>query len=94
MKYNYIKNKVKIIIEKNNSKNIFKICKSYKIFIVFSDFNKEKKEKGSILIWNNICFIGINRHVSKQEKYNILLHEFAHYILHDEKISRWKYNKI
>ena len=83
MKSRYIKNQVKIIIELHNTKNIFKICKHYNnIRVIFVNFTK--KETAEISFIRNIFFIGINKNLSKQQKIDILIHEFAHFILHDK----------
>ncbi len=81
----YIKNKVKTLVEKYD-KNIYKLCDIYNIIILYVDW---KNEKGLFYIdENNNYFICIKNTLSEEEKENIIIHEFAHYILHKEEIGR------
>ncbi len=80
----YIKNKVKTLVKLHNTKNIYKLCDIYNIFILYINF---KNQKGLFYIdENKNHFICINHALSDEEKKYVIIHEFAHYILHNEKL--------
>lgn len=75
----YIKNKVKILMLLHCTKDIYFLCNHYGINILEGDFSV----KGIFFVdINNINFIFLKKSLSKQEKGDILIHEFAHFILH------------
>ncbi|AMD95898.1 ImmA/IrrE family metallo-endopeptidase [Leptotrichia sp. oral taxon 847] len=79
MKYNYIKKRIRILMTLHNTKDIYFLCNHYKINILEGNFNI----KGIFFIdTNKVNFIFLKKSLSKQEKIDILIHEFAHFILH------------
>jgi hypothetical protein len=76
---NYIKKQIRILMLLHNTKDIYFLCKYYKIYILYNNFVL----KGSFFIdENNTNFIFLRKGLSSQEKIDILIHEFGHFILH------------
>ena len=76
---NYIKKQIRILMLLHNTKDIYFLCKYYKIYILYNNFVL----KGSFFIdENNTNFIFLRKRLSSQEKIDILIHEFGHFILH------------
>lgn len=74
---NYIKEQIKILMLLHNTKNIYFLCRHYKIHILYNVL------KGSFFIdENNTNFIFLKKGLSSQEEIDILIHEFGHFILH------------
>ncbi len=76
----YIKNKVKILVETNKTKDIYKLCNIYDVNILYVDTEK----KGVFLPDGNNNFILVNKDLSLQEEERVIIHEFSHFVLHRE----------
>jgi hypothetical protein len=78
---NYIKEQIRILMLLHNTKDIYFLCKYYKIHILYGNF----LFKGAFFIdKNNKNFIFLKEGLSSQEKIDILIHEFGHFILHKQ----------
>ena len=76
---NYIKEQIRILMLLHNTKDIYFLCKYYKIYILYNNFVL----KGSFFIdENNTNFIFLRKGLSSQGEIDILIHEFGHFILH------------
>ena len=76
---NYIKTQVRILMLLHNTKDIYFLCNHYKINILEGNFNV----KGIFFVnTNSDNYIFLKNSLSEQEKIDILIHEFAHFILH------------
>lgn len=77
-----IKKIVKNLIEITKTKNIYELCYIYNISILFINIEK----KGVFFSDGENDFIFISNSILKNEIEKILLHEFAHFILHKQEL--------
>ena len=76
-----VKRQVRILMFLHKMKDIYALCRYYKIHILYSNFSL----KGAFFIdENNTNFIFLRKGLSSQEEVDILIHEFGHFILHKE----------
>ena len=75
---NNIKQTAKNLIRLHNTKDIYKLYEYYGINIIYGNF----KLKGCSFMNGNPYFVAINKKLSIKKKEIILIHEFAHFIFH------------
>lgn len=76
-----VKSQVRILMFLHKTKDIYALCRHYKIHILYSNFSL----KGAFFIdENNTNFIFLRKGLSCQEEIDILIHEFGHFMLHKE----------
>ena len=73
-----IKQTAKSLIRIHKTKNIYKLYEYYGINIIYGNF----KIKGCFFMNGNKYFVAINKKLSIKKKEIILIHEFAHFIFH------------
>ena len=73
-----IKQTAKNLIKFHRTKNIYKLYEYYGINIIYGNL----KIKGCFFMDRNHYFITLNKNLSTKKKEIILIHEFAHFIFH------------
>ena len=75
---NNIKQTAKNLIRLHNTKDIYKLYEYYGINIIYGKL----EIKGCFFMNGNNYFVAINKKLSIKKREIILIHEFAHFIFH------------
>lgn len=80
----YIKNKIKNLFQTYKTTDIYILCSIFHITIIEINLSV----KGIFYFNEKNNFIFIKSSLNNKEKELVLIHEFAHFILHKKKIFR------